>query len=596
MKRIVLLLLPLALLVLIWGCGNEKEEVLPTNPDPTTTLDALGVSDNTAGFPSPIYWYTATAPIGSRIHQSDVVVRASLASTGDGLLTFRVLEYLKGTGDATVSVTVSTGDRDTSYDSREALLFLTHTSDDAASGDGARSTDSTSANLSFTTIVEEPEVHAEGYAIDGNNPVWLPAAASESGSSNGVRSASNPSRSDADYIVEDEGPDGAPNPVVSLSEIKEQIAWQARGETDAEWAYCIRSSLYWESIDRDFQAYYGRDRVGDPRTHSMESGSPAGGLIRGMDRGAYQLDEPALYDQMTITGDHGHLLEHIIIDDDSDPTNGYRSRSQTARPLPAGVYSATITVILNNYAYCGYDFAGRLDTGEVGTDHEITVTAPDNAVHEAFFDPQTIGSRAGYSDSAGILSPAGFILGETATTISSLYTTGDAVTMTLSPYVDLTGHTLDFITGDGTTTLSLTGATGDATAGTLTWAVSGQPWSSGDELMLRISEPPPPPPAVTVALSPREDEYLPLTYTDMTISWTDPETCTAQYFVGLYEDEGETVVRIWGFHPVTTTSLSKSTFIIWDSLPNNTWTARVTCTNNDWRTVGDVPLASVLPR
>ena len=62
------------------------------------------------------------------------------------------------------------------------------------------------------------------------------------------------------------------------------------------------------------------------------------------------------------------------------------------------------------------------------------------------------------------------------------------MTLELSPYNTLAGQILDFITGDGTTTLSLqgAGATGDSTAGTLTWAVSSQPWSSGDELMLRI--------------------------------------------------------------------------------------------------------------
>ena len=100
----------------------------------------------------------------------------------------------------------------------------------------------------------------------------------------------------------------------------------------------------------------------------------------------------------------------------------------------------------------------------------LTLEASEGTVHEAFFDPQTIGSGDGYISSGdvstGVLSPAAFSTGDTtttgdatttddSTTITCLYATGDTVTMALSPYNALDGHTLDFITGDGFTSLSL---------------------------------------------------------------------------------------------------------------------------------------------
>lgn len=55
------------------------------------------------------------------------------------------------------------------------------------------------------------------------------------------------------------------------------------------------------------------------------------------------------------------------------------------------------------------------------------------------------------------------------------------------------------------------------------------------------------------------------------------------------------MVRTLGYYPNTTTSINKNTHMLWDSIPNNTQTARVTCTDSGWRTVGDVPLTSGLP-
>ncbi len=312
---------------------------------------------------------------------------------------------------------------------------------------------------------------------------------------------------------------------------------------------------------------------------SIESGLPAGTLA--YDPAPFGLSPSApkppgkAYGLSQVIGQDAHLFTAI-----QPPGREFH----TTRPLPAGTFQFFDFYTPLELVPCD----GRPDEKKYQWKVIVEVTAPKGTIHEAFFDPQALSSGDGYEGSTGDLSPATFDVGSTAHTITSLYGTGDAVTMVLSPYVDLTAHTLDFITGDGTTMLSLTGATGDSTAGTLTWAVDGQPWSSGDELMLRIIEPWF---GVRVALSPRQGERQ--TYTDITISWTDPQTCGSQYFVGLYQ--GDTPVRIWGYHPATPTGITRNTGLTWGSNPINTWTARVHCGDDDWRLVGDVPLTSGLP-
>ena len=66
----------------------------------------------------------ATASIEERIWLSDIAVRANLQSAAAGLLTFRAVEYLKGTGPSTFTVSADTDGRPTTWDSQEAVLFL----------------------------------------------------------------------------------------------------------------------------------------------------------------------------------------------------------------------------------------------------------------------------------------------------------------------------------------------------------------------------------------------------------------------------------------------------------------------------------------
>ena len=101
--------------------------------------------------------------------------------------------------------------------------------------------------------------------------------------------------------------------------------------------------------------------------------------------------------------------------------------------------------------------------------------------------------------------------------------------------------------------------------------------------------------SVTVSLSPRKERFS--TETDMTVDWTDPDSCDGNYFVALYDTNG-TVARHLGNHPAPqTTTLSVELPVAWEDVPNDQRSVRVTCTptDGDWRIVGETPLRSGLP-
>ena len=241
----------------------------------------------------------------------------------------------------------------------------------------------------------------------------------------------------------------------------------------------------------------------------------------------------------------------------------------TNRPLSAGEYRFYYNSTEPGQD-CGYPEEQRTELLQI-----VTVTTPEDTLAESFFDP--------VADGAAFTA---------TTTVGTIKWEAGEVEATLTP--DVTGHVLDFIALDGTVSLSLAVADAAEDAGTLTWTVATQPWNAGDKLMLRVREAPAPP-GVTVTLSPRE-EYL--TYTDITIEWSDPDGCDSRYLVGVYTSANY-LVNDLGFHPApATTTLSVETNLGWDYIASSDWWARVTCAPDDgseWRVVGEVSLQSGLP-
>ena len=272
---------------------------------------------------------------------------------------------------------------------------------------------------------------------------------------------------------------------MTLGELKTFIAnleaQVTAGGGSEEYRKCLIDKYYWKRSFEDWRARVAADGREYPEQFARElaSGSPAGSEVY---EGGNMLtltdtskaNEPTWSDVAVIkSGQDASLFNHT-----------WPLIATTTRPLPAREYRFFWAEQNRFLALCD----ALSDDHKTRDEVVLTVTAPENTLHEAFFDPVTLASGVGADSSNGVIKPAGFTVDGTSTSITGLKWDSGSVTVTLSPYSSLSGHKLDFIELDGSVSLSLpaSSATEDATAGTLTWSVSDQPWHNGDLLMLRI--------------------------------------------------------------------------------------------------------------
>ena len=172
------------------------------------------------------------------------------------------------------------------------------------------------------------------------------------------------------------------------------------------------------------------------------------------------------------------------MDDDTIPRNGYEHMLATARPLPGGEYVVLYNLQLYVYFPCNFV------PDDTYTKWTVTVSAPAGTQHEAYFDPAADGVTTGFTASSGRLEPAEFTVSGTTVEITDLHWTEGSVSLALNPPGALRDFSPDFIGLDGSLFRSLPGpaATEDTNTGTITWAVTIQPWQDGDLLLLRIRD------------------------------------------------------------------------------------------------------------
>ncbi len=437
-----------------------------TGSDPVSSVQGETVIDDE-------HFGAATASLAERIFFSDVIVRASLVSASDGLLRFRAVEYLKGTGEAEFSVRAETAGRNTAWDGREAVLFLDLPETQGAAGTEFRFADTTTFDYGLDDVNPDRYLgdRSEGFTVDASNPVWLPAESGAQGASGNADA--NPS-----FIADYQFPDAGDQDAVTLAELRAEIAWVDGGDGVDGYDFCIRRALAWERYVRDWIAYYGSMWETPEFEQAIPSGAAEGTIIH--DYGPYH-HSPA-YDKFWLSGSDAHLFRSLLIDDDNEASNGYNNHVVTARPLPAGEYTFNDHGQAHFSIPCDYK-------NTIFLEWLITVTAPTGTIHEAFFDPVTLtAGGVGANATEGALKPAAFTVGSQSVELESLAWSGGSAVLTLDTHVSLSGHALDFLALNGSVSLSLGGSAATASGNTLTWTVATQPWQAGDKLMLRIRQ------------------------------------------------------------------------------------------------------------
>ena len=426
------------------------------------------------------------------------------------VLRFRASEYLKGTGlseftvevvdhspewhrerrngvyateaEALVRATATLAERNTAWDDRSGVLFLRGPFSSVASqsSESSETRSGTETNQVFVlTNQRRTNQSFSDYTVDTLGRGWLPAseaASSETRSTGGGSDTTTSQTSDTEFIT-----DGTaqPPPVISASQLRTRIseieAMLNAGDGSIAYTGCVYGKLV--------RPWYFQDwEPGPPRRVSIVSAAAAGtefGNRRETEEQAYDTDE------WYFTGERAGLFEVGIRDTDDNPGNGFNNSYRTARPLVAGEYRLQLHFQAGAQKPCNY----REPHDEPGHFlYHVTVTAPAGTLHEAFFDPVTVGTAVKADGSNGVLKPTSFTVGSTSTELTSLEWSSNQVVLTLGTHVSLSGQVLDFIDLNGNVALSLFAddATVDSTAGTYLWSMSSQPWANGDKLMLRI--------------------------------------------------------------------------------------------------------------
>ena len=480
-----------------------------------------GLMHSSVGFrfvdPPPLDW---------QILDADVIVVANFVSATAGVdtyegpppaylpmhtLNFTATQYLKGTGPTQFTVEVldygphtplsgylnreyvldlarsSLEARNTQWDSRTGVLFLKGplaAASEVSTDSSSRSPQSEPAGVFHLTNNALLNQSAFQYTVDTLSRDWLPAseATSSSGRSTDGETSNTPQPQNQEYIA-DVSTD--PPQILTLSALRTRIAeidtMLSSGDGSTEFKECIESKLRSPYHASNWQPMIYK-------TGLLTSGMPAGTQFGVREVGSV-LPPGGGYDDydLYLTGEQSDLFNSTRSDVDHVAGNGFTYHFKTTRPLVAEEYQlhehSQIWVQMPCNFRESHDDAGY-------SVWDVTVTAPAGALHEAFFDPLTVGTAVKADGSNGVLKPTSFTVGGTSTELTSLEWASNQVVLTLGTHVSLSGQVLDFIGLGGNIILSLFAddATVDSAAGTYTWSMTSQPWADGDKLMLRIQE------------------------------------------------------------------------------------------------------------
>ena len=414
---------------------------------------------------------------------------------------FEVIEYLKGSGaskitvdmayartvlsdeDAVTSAESELALRNPIFNNREAVVFLkTVRYPDEISSDASNE----ERIYSFVT-----DTLNSSHGWGGNNTAlgWFPAVESfdRSLSIESARVASAPLLSDEiDKPTE-----------FSIEDLRERInamdALLREGKGIEGYRECIEAKLRGERFLRRYmeveeEAYSSRQTELGP----FPSGQPANSII---DRSARF--GGLGYAKEWLTGEDARFFQILLLEGgqvitpDHWATRGeitaYDVHLKAVRPLPSGLYHIYWHAQLPEEIPCDY---GTPPVAEI-----YTFSPETGALHEAFFDPVTMGAAVGADNANGALEPTDFEHDDREAAIEALRWRDGQVELTLEvedELPDLASHRLDFIALDGSVALRLlfedaVEFADEDDIATFVWGVCEQSWQNGDLLMLRIA-------------------------------------------------------------------------------------------------------------
>ena len=446
-----------------------------------------------------------------RIALSDVVVHAEFVSAEMGAVafaegyrgliryTFRILEYLKGEGNATVTVEV---------DVWTGTLWLSH--QDAQSQAGAWIfANSQWHDRQMVLTLSEASTGCEGdytfsgpghidqsrYAIDSDeNKAWMPAADLSTRTS--VVGNNEAQLFLTDWPVATGSGAESDAPTITLGEIRGRISGIdnqiATYDDPTEGHECVQIRLHSARLEPEYQKRSVR-----VSNFEMTSGAASGTVFKISDGASFE-DWPYLI--WFLVGHLDDVFVSEIVDIDADATNGYTVEWSNTRPVPSGKYTNYLKSVLplefvRNNPCASLEGIDTLDDLKVaqGTTSEnqwtITVTAPEGTIHEAFFDPVALTDP---SDDIGVrYNPkTSFTLPDkSSVTLDYLYYAPGVVKMGTTPHNALFGYEMDIIELDGKVSSTFVFDGSGSISAPHEWATCVQPWDVGDKLMLRIRKP-----------------------------------------------------------------------------------------------------------